>query len=89
MPEEVPLLLACLGSSVGGLHIHGVVHVSALSPGTRLHVPLRILVVHQPVLQNRVASPHEVVEEHTSADDYPHCFSMVVHGRQEDLETVG
>ena len=89
VPEEVPLLLACLGSSVGALHIQGVVHVSAFSPDTRLYVPLLILVVHQPVLEYRVASAHDVVEEHTSPDDELHCISMLVHGHQENLKTVG
>ena len=89
MPQQVSLHLSFLGFSVGCLHNTGVFQVSPLSPGTRLHVAILSLHVNQAVLEHRVPSPHDVVEEHTGLDNEPDVSRVMVHGAQKILESVG
>ena len=89
MPQQVPLHLAFLWCSVGSLHNTGVYQVSPLSPGTRLHVTILSLHVDQAVLEHRVPSPHDVVEEYAGLDNELDISSVMVHGAQKNLESVG
>ena len=91
MLDEIPLHLSLPGGSVGGLDlmILNVHEVPSLTPFPRRNVSICTWTVDEPVLQNGVACPHEVVKEHTRLHNQPNSVCMLAHGGENNLEAVG
>ena len=89
MLEEIPLCLSFLGGGVAARDCVNVFQVTTLSPCSWDEIAAHVLcTVELLVLESWVPGRHQVVQDHACFDDDLDGGGVMLHGTQQNLESV-